>query len=87
VARLNIVLIKTVRVTSWPLLGLMVLYLVTGYALCGQTAIGRWMSVDTALMVHKLFDWPLVTLFVGHSLPAVYLAFVRWGWIRKRNKA
>jgi len=36
--------------------------------------------------VHKAFDVPLVVLFVAHSLPAIYLAFWRWGWIGKKNK-
>jgi cytochrome b subunit of formate dehydrogenase len=86
VANLNTVLLKTVRITSWPLLVLMVLYLVTGYTLCGQPVIGDLMSVDKALAVHRFFDIPLVILFLGHSLPGVYLEFVRWGWIGRRNK-
>ncbi len=85
-ANLNTILLKTVRITSWPLLVLMVLYLVTGYTLCGTPVIGDLMSVDTALAVHRFFDWPLLILFLGHSLPGVCLEFVRWGWIGRRNK-
>jgi cytochrome b subunit of formate dehydrogenase len=86
-AKLNIVCVKAVRITAWPLLALMILYLITGYVLCGQATLGRWIAVETALSVHKVFDVPLVALFVAHSLPAIYLAFVRWGWIRKKNTA
>ena len=85
-AKFNVVCVRTVRITAWPLLALMILYLITGYVLCGQTTLGRWIAVETALSVHKVFDVPLVALFVAHSLPAIYLAFVRWGWIRRRNK-
>ena len=86
-AKLNVVCLKTVRITAWPLLALMILYLITGYVLCGQTTLGRWIAVETALSVHKVFDVPLVALFVAHSLPAIYLAFVRWGWIGKKDSA
>jgi len=86
-AKLNVVCVRTVRITAWPLLALMILYLITGYVLCGQTTLGRWIAVETALSVHKVFDVPLVALFVAHSLPAIYLAFVRWGWIGKKDSA
>jgi cytochrome b subunit of formate dehydrogenase len=85
-AKLNVVCLKTVRITAWPLLALMILYLITGYVLCGQTTLSRWIAVETAVNVHKAFDVPLVVLFVAHSLPAIYLAFWRWGWIGKKNK-
>ena len=86
-AKFNVVCVRTVRITAWPLLALMILYLITGYVLCGQTTLGRWIAVETALSVHKVFDVPLVALFVAHSLPAIYLAFVRWGWIGKKDSA
>lgn len=87
-AKWNVVCVRTVRITAWPLLALMILYLITGYVLCGQTALGRWMAVETALSVHRAFDVPLVSLLAAHSLPAVYLALVRWGWIsRKKDTA
>jgi len=86
VAKLNTVLLKTVRITSWPLLVLMVLYLVTGFTLCGQPVIGDLMSVATAGELHRVLRWVLVAFFLGHSLPGVYLEFVRWGWIGRRNK-
>ena len=86
-ANFNWVMVKTVRISGWPLLVLMIVYLVTGFALCGQISVGRWMRLEQALWIHRLFDVPLVVLFVAHSLPAVYLAFVRWGWIGKKNKS
>ena len=86
-ATLNVVCVRAVRITAWPLLAIMILYLITGYVLCGQTTLGRWITVETALSVHKVFDVPLAALFVAHSLPAIYLAFVRWKWIGKKDKA
>ena len=32
-----------------------------------------------------MLHWPLIILVLVHSLPAVYLALQRWGWIRHRN--
>ena len=84
-AKLTVICVRTVRITGWPLLALMILYLITGYVLCGQTALGRWIAVETALGVHRVFDVPLVALFVAHSLPAIYLALVRWGWVGKKD--
>jgi len=85
-ARLNTVLTKTVRITGWPLLVLMVVYLVTGYVLCGQVRPGRWLTVERALEIHRLFVVPLVVLLAAHSLPAMYLAAVRWGWTKTKDK-
>jgi len=80
------ILIKVVRFTGWPLFFLMVLYLVSGYVLCGQHGFERLMRVETALAIHRMFDLLLVVLFLGHSLPAIYLAFWRWGWIGRKKK-
>jgi len=38
-------------------------------------------------IIHKTFAWPLVVIFLVHSIIAVYLAMRRWGWIGKRKKA
>ena len=78
-------LIQTVRFTGWPLFVLMVLYLVSGYVLCGQHGFQRLMRAEAALELHRKFDLILVALFLAHSLPAIYLAFWRWGWIKKRK--
>ena len=85
--RVNSVLLAIVRVTGWPLMALMVLYLLTGYALCGQHGLGGLMGVQQALAIHRFFAIPLVAVFLAHSLPSIYLAFWRWGWIGKRRKA
>ena len=38
----------------------------------------------TALTLHKLLHGPLIVLVLVHSVPAIYLALQRWGWMRKR---
>ncbi len=83
----NFYLTKTVRVTGWILFFIMLLFIITGFALCGKLGFTKLMSTQDALTIHKIFDFPLVLLFLTHSLPAIYLAFRRWGWIKRRTKA
>ncbi len=82
----NFYLVKTVRITGWVLFFIMVLFIVTGFALCGKLGFTKLISTQKALKIHKIFDFPLILLFLVHSLTAIYLAFRRWGWIKKRTK-
>ena len=83
----NFYLIKTVRISGWVLFFVMLLFIITGYALCGKLGFTKFISTQRALTIHKIFDLPLVLLFLTHSLAAIYLAFRRWGWIKKKRKA
>jgi len=82
---LNFYLIKTVRISGWVLFFIMILFITTGFALCGKFGFSRMMSTQEALRIHKIFDLPLIVFFFLHSLIAIYFAFRRWGWIRKRT--
>ncbi|MBL7134925.1 MAG: hypothetical protein ISS78_12560 [Phycisphaerae bacterium] len=84
---INYYLIKTVRLSGWILLPVMLLYIGTGFALCGKLGFSEALNVQKALAIHKIFDWPLVAVFLVHAIVAVYLAMRRWGWIGKRKKA
>ena len=81
------VLDKIIRISSWPLLVVVIVFLVTGYAMSGQYGLGALLAATPALALHKLLHGTLVVLLVVHALPATYLAFRRWGWIGKTNKA
>jgi len=81
----NYFLTKTARFTGWILLPLMLLYISTGFVLCGKYGFDRLMSITSALTLHKLFDVPLVVVFVLHVLTSGYLSFWRWGWIRMKR--
>jgi succinate dehydrogenase/fumarate reductase cytochrome b subunit len=83
----NFYLIKTVRISGWILFFIMLLFIGTGYALCGKFGFTKLVSTQDALTIHKIFDFPLVLLFLTHSLAAIYLAFRRWGWIKKKRKS
>ena len=83
--KLNLICLKTVRGSSWPLLPVMGAFLFTGYAITGQYGLGRLCDERTALSLHRMLHWPLLVLVLVHSLPAVYLAFQRWGWIKPRD--
>jgi hypothetical protein len=39
----------------------------------------------TALTLHKLMHLPLGLLVLVHVVPSVYLALLRWGWIKQRR--
>ena len=79
----NYYLIKTARISGWLLFVLVLGYILTGFALCGKLGFGQLIDLKTALALHKLFDWPLVAIFVVHSAVTIYFALRRWGWIQK----
>jgi cytochrome b subunit of formate dehydrogenase len=81
---INYYLMKIARVSGWTLMALMAVYIVTGFSLCGKLGVSRVIDTQSALVIHQLFDWPLVAAFGVHSLITAYFALRRWGWIRKR---
>ena len=80
------VLEKIIRISSWPLFLLVIVFFVTGYIMSGEFGLGGIMDAKKALAVHKALHFPLMVLMLVHALPATYLAFRRWGWIGKENK-
>ena len=83
---MNRLLLKTARASGWVLMGLVALFLVTGYALSGKYGFDRIVGEQTALAVHKIFDWPLILFFVAHTATSIYFAMRRWGWIGNGKK-
>jgi uncharacterized integral membrane protein len=84
--KLNLVCLKTVRWSSWPLLLVIGGFLFTGYAITGQYGLGRLCDEKTALTLHRMLHWPLIILVLVHNVPAVYLAMQRWGWTKHRGE-
>jgi hypothetical protein len=78
-------LLKLARLSGWLLLPLVILYIGTGFVLCGEFGLSRWMAPDTALVIHHVFEWPLVGLFLLHASITAYFAMRRWGWIKNRH--
>ncbi|MFH1023891.1 MAG: hypothetical protein V1809_10960 [Planctomycetota bacterium] len=74
------------RVTAWCLLPVIFLYILTGFTLCGKYGFDRVIPLETARLLHRMFDIPLVILFITHVTASVYLAFWRWGWIRRQPR-
>ena len=77
-------LVKVGRLTGWLLLLFIAVYLVTGYAMCDKFEAKRLISVETAQIIHRDFDLPLLYTFLVHAIVSAYLAFRRWGWIKSR---
>ncbi len=82
---MNYLFIKTVRWTGWPLLPLVLCFLVTGYIMDGRHGFGMLMDEKTALTYHRMLHVPLIILVLVHSLAAAYLAMQRWGWINVKR--
>ncbi len=81
----NFFLLKLVRWSGWPLLPLILLFLLTGYIMDGRWGLARLLDEKSALTFHRMLHAPLIILVLVHSLPATYLAFQRWGWFRARE--
>ncbi len=84
-SKFNFLCLKTVRWSGWPLLPLVLLFLLTGYIMDGRYGFGRLLDEKSALTFHRMLHLPLIVLVLVHSLAAAYLAFQRWGWIRQRT--
>ena len=82
--KLNLVCLKMVRWSGWPLLPVILLFLLTGYIIDGRLGFSRLLDEKSALTFHRMLHLPLIFLVLVHSIPAVYLAFQRWGWIKPR---
>ena len=85
--RLTLPCLRLVRWTGWLLLPLVLAFLATGYAMSGRYGLGALASAQTALTLHKLMHLPLGLLVLAHVLPSVYLALLRWGWIKPHPDA
>ncbi len=81
--RIDSLCLKTVRWSSWPLLALIAGFFLTGYIMSARFGLGMLLDEKQALTIHKLLHLPLVVFLLVHTVPAVYLALQRWGWIRK----
>ena len=60
------------------------MFLITGYIMSGRYGFSGLLDEKQALAIHKLLHLPLMILLLVHTVPAVYLALQRWGWIRQR---
>jgi hypothetical protein len=79
---LRLLCLKLVRWTGWLLLPVVLAFLATGYAMSGRYGLSVLADEKTALTLHKLMHLPLAVLTAAHVLPSVYLALLRWGWIK-----
>lgn len=85
--RFNYVCLITARWSSWPLLLVILCFLLTGYMISGDFGLGRWVEEKQALALHKLLHVPLLALLLVHVVPAVYLAMRRWGWLQHERQS
>lgn len=81
-AGFSAVCLKLVRWTGWLLLPFVLVFFATGYAISGRYGFGAIADEKTALELHKVMHLPLGALVVAHVIPSLYLALVRWGWLK-----
>jgi len=81
----NYLLIKTLRVAGWCLLGLLLCFLASGYAMTGRLRVGRWLTAQQGKDWHLWLHGPLLIVAVAHIVPAVYFAWLRWFKRRQRR--
>jgi hypothetical protein len=86
-SRLNLICLKAVRWSGWPLFPLVLLFLLSGYIMSARFGLSGLLDEKQALALHKLLHLPLIILLLVHTAPAVYLALQRWGWIGKARTA
>ena len=84
--KLNFILLKIVRWSGWPLLPLVLLFLLTGCIMDGRYGLSRLLDEKSALTIHRMMHAPLIVLVLAHTLPAAYLALQRLGWIKRRDE-
>lgn len=81
----RVICLKIVRWTGWFLLPVALLFLVSGYAMSGRYGMDVLAGEQAALALHRMLHLPFVLLLVAHTLPSVYLAMLRNGWMRIRG--
>jgi len=82
--RFNSLSLKLVRWSGWLLLPVVFLFLLTGYIMDGRYGLSRLLDEKAALTFHRMLHLPLMILVLAHSVPGLYLALQRWGWIKHR---
>lgn len=82
-ARLGHYAVKTLRFTAWPLLVMLLLYLVSGFAMSGRFGVGKVLPAKPALALHKWLHVPLLIVLPVHAVCAVYFALLRRRWIKR----
>jgi hypothetical protein len=80
-------LLKLARLSGWLLLPLVLTYILTGFAISGEFGLKRWLYPQTAVDIHRFFEWPLIVLFMLHATTTAYFSLRRWGWIKTRSKS
>lgn len=83
--KLSVICLKLVRWTGWLLLPLVLAFFATGYAISGRYGFAALTDEKTALTLHRLLHLPLLVLVIVHVVPSVYLALLRWGWIKTKS--
>jgi hypothetical protein len=82
---MNVMMLKAVRWSGWPLLPVILLFLFTGYTLDGRYGLSRLLDEKSALAFHRMLHVPLIVLVLAHSIPAACLALQRFSSCWRRQ--
>ncbi len=75
-------LIKINRISGWILFFLVIIFIITGFAITGRYGFSKLIDPNLARKIHWVFTWPVIIMFIIHSCINIYFAFKRWGWIK-----
>jgi sorbitol-specific phosphotransferase system component IIC len=75
-------LLKVNRISGYILFPVILAFIISGFGITGRYGFDRLMSYETGWQIHRLLLWPVIGLFVIHSLISWYFSFRRWGWVR-----
>jgi len=67
-------LYKSVKISGWLLLLMLIVYFVSGYALVKEYGFDRLMSHKNAWKWHSMLALPFLTVLLLHIFPSFYFA-------------
>lgn len=78
-------LLKINRYSAWLLLPVIIIYLISGFAMTGRYGFNKLINARVGLTLHNFFHLPLIILFVIHVGISIYFASKRWKIFKKKR--
>lgn len=83
--KLQRVLIRINRISCWFLLVVVIIFLITGWAMTNRYGLNKLMNPRLALSYHNTMHYPLAIFFIIHVGISIYFASKRWKIFKKEK--